>query len=203
MALSGGRTPRSLYETISSAYGERIDWDRVLLFWGDERFVLNNHHESNYRMAAESLISRIPIPTENVFPVPTREPTASLAAEAYEKVLRTVFIDEKYPRFDLLLLGLGADGHVASLFRGSAALKEKSRWVVAATAPEPHAVRERITVTFPVINSARTVVMLVAGEEKRKILEDYSRNAESYPAGFVKPAGRFFIFTDIRVQTAS
>jgi 6-phosphogluconolactonase len=199
MALSGGKSPRALYEALSSSYREGIDWSSVRIFWGDERFVSEDHPESNYRMAEEFLIGRVPIPHENVYPVPTVERTATRAAEAYEKVLKKYFSGDTLPRFDLILLGMGKDGHVASLFSGSAALEETSRWVVAAEAPESYAVRERITVTIPVINSAVTVVLLVTGPDKREILQNYMRNEGRYPANLVKPSGRFFVFTDIKL----
>lgn len=197
MALSGGRTPRALYETLSEKFFDRIDWSRTFLFWGDERFVPHDHPESNYRMAAEALISRVPILAENVFPVPTGERTAARTARTYEKSLRRFFREEEFPRFDLVLLGLGQDGHAASLFSGDKAVDETKRWVVASKAPEPYAIRERITLTFPVINSARTVIMLVTGEKKREILEKVLKSEGGYPAAKVEPAGSFFVFTDL------
>ena len=197
MALSGGRTPRYLYETLSGEFVDRIDWGRTFLFWGDERFVPEDHIESNYRMAAEALISHVPIPPENVFPVPTRACSAGRAARTYEKQLRRFFREEDLPGFDLVLLGLGEDGHVASLYSGDAGMEETTRWVTSAAAPETYAVKERITLTFPVINNARTVVMLVTGEKKREILGRVLKNEGGYPAAKVRPAGSFFVFTDL------
>jgi len=197
MALSGGRTPRYLYETLSGEFVDRIDWGRTFLFWGDERFVPHDHEESNYRMAAEALISRVPIPPENVFAVPTKERSADHAAASYEEHLRSFFRKEDLPGFDLVLLGLGEDGHVASLFSGDAGMDETTRWVTPAKAPETYAVRERITLTFPVINNARTVVMLVTGEKKREILGRVLKKEGGYPAVKVHPAGSFFVFTDL------
>lgn len=197
VALSGGSTPRALYETLSGEFIDRIDWSRTFLFWGDERHVPPDHEESNYRMAAESLISHVPIPAENVFPVPTGERTAEKAARSYEKALRRFFRGEDLPGFDFVLLGLGEDGHAASLFSGSKAVYEKKRWVVPVKAPESYAIRDRITLTFPVINNAHTVVMLVTGEKKREILEKVVKGEGGYPAAKVEPAGSFFVFTDL------
>jgi 6-phosphogluconolactonase len=197
LVLSGGNTPRSLYETLSSSYRETIDWSRTFLFWGDERFVPQDHPESNYRTAAEALISHVPIPPENVFPVPTGERTTEKAAKKYEKSLRTFFQGEKFPRFDLVLLGLGEDGHTASLYKGDKAVNETKRWAAAARAPQRYPVRDRITLTLSAINSARTVVMLVTGEKKREILKKVLKNEGGYPAEKVEPAGRSFVFTDL------
>lgn len=197
MALSGGRTPRALYEALAKYYRDGIDWNKMHLFFGDERFVPKDHEQSNFRMADESLFSIVPVPEKNVYPIPTEEATPKLAADRYETTMRQYFTDVDFPVFDLLLLGLGADGHVASLFPGDAALVEKRRWAVPATAPASYAVRERITLTFPVINGSDTVAMIVAGEEKRGILERLLRGDSGIPADRVEPAGRFLIFTDI------
>ena len=199
LALSGGKTPRALYENLAARYRDLIDWRETIVFWGDERFVPADHEESNYRMAAEALLSRVLIPKENVFPVQTTLPTAERAAEAYDRILRLHGVNEGIPRFDLLLLGLGADGHVASLFPGSPALHETGRFAIPATAPEQFAVRERITVTFPVINSARRVVLLVTGEKKRDILERFFKRNTGIPADRVAPESGVTVFTDIRV----
>lgn len=197
MALSGGKTPRDLYKTLSEEFSDRIDWNRTFLFWGDERFVPQDHIENNYRMAAEALISRVPIPPENVFPVPTGARTAERTARTYEKTVKGFFKGEDFPRFDLVLLGLGEDGHVASLYSGDAAMDETTRWVTPAAAPEMYAVRERITLTFPAINNARTVVMLVTGEKKREILGRVLKNEGGYPAVKIRPTGSLFVFTDL------
>lgn len=197
MALSGGRTPRNLYATLSREFVDRIDWGRTFLFWGDERFVPPDHPESNYRMVKESLLSHIPIPPGNVFPVPTGMRTVESSAIVYEKTVKEFFKGEDFPRFDLILLGLGEDGHVASLFKGDAAMEEAKRWVTAATAPKQYAVRQRITLTFPAINNARTIVLLVTGEKKRAILERVLKNEGGYPAVWIKPAGSLNIFTDL------
>jgi 6-phosphogluconolactonase len=197
MALSGGRTPRELYDALAKDYKDGIDWKKTHLFFGDERFVPKDHEQSNFRMADESLFSRVPVPEENVYPIPTQEATPKLAADRYETALREFFMDTEFPRFDLLLLGLGADGHVVSLFPGDAALVEKRRWAVPSVAPDSYAVRERITVTFPVINAADTVVMIVAGEEKRGILGRLLGGNTGIPADQIEPEVRFLIFTDI------
>jgi 6-phosphogluconolactonase len=197
MALSGGRTPRALYDALAKDYKDGIDWKKTHLFFGDERFVPKDHEQSNFKMADESLFSRVPVPEENVYPIPTQEVTPKLAADRYETAMRRYFTDDDFPRFDLLLLGLGADGHVASLFPGDAALREKRRWAVPSVAPDSYAVRERITLTFPVINASDTVVMIVAGEEKRGILERLLGGNSGIPADRVEPAGGVKVFTDI------
>ncbi len=198
LALSGGRSPRLLYETLASRYRDGIDWYDTMVFWGDERFVPLDHPDSNYRVAAEALLSRVLIPKENVFPIQTALPIAALAAEAYDRTLRLYAADGSIPRFDLLLLGLGADGHVASLFPGSPAIEETRRLAVETTAPEPFAVRERITVTLPVINNARRVVLLVTGEEKRAVLKRFLEGGSGIPADRVTPAGGVTVFTDVQ-----
>ena len=130
VALSGGSTPRSLYSLLATRAS--LPWDKIYFFFGDERHVPPDNPESNYRMARESLLSKIPIPPENVFRVPAENPDANQAAEAYEQTLRTFFntAPGSFPRFDMILLGMGPDGHTASLFPGTAALQEKARWVV-------------------------------------------------------------------------
>ncbi|MGC1371130.1 MAG: 6-phosphogluconolactonase, partial [Candidatus Sulfotelmatobacter sp.] len=133
IALSGGSTPRNLYNLIAANASSTLPWDRMFFFFGDERHVPPDDPESNFRMANESLLSKVPIPAGNIFRVPSENPDASAAAEAYEKSLRNFFALQpgEFPRFDLILLGMGPDGHTASLFPEAAALQEKSRLVVA------------------------------------------------------------------------
>ncbi len=166
VALSGGRTPRRLYETLArSPYRERVSWHLVHWFWGDERPVPSDHPESNYRLAAETLLHQLPVDWSHVHRVPTElEPHA--AAETYERVLREVFgiRPGEVPHFDLILLGMGADGHVASLFPGTAALHETLRLVVANEVPQLKTTR--ITFTAPLLQRAHHVIVLVTGDEK-------------------------------------
>ena len=173
LVLSGGSTPRRLYEgLVKSTPGEAIPWQRIHLFWGDERCVPPDDTESNYRMARESLIDRIPIPPENIHRIPAEESDLDQAAETYENTLRRYFgaPEPEWPRFDLVLLGVGSDGHTASLFPGSPVLEEKKRWV-AATYVEALKVH-RLTLTLPVFNHAARVIFLVAGKEKAAVMKE-------------------------------
>lgn len=189
VALSGGSTPKTLYSLLATAeFRERIDWNRVHLFWGDERCVPPDHPESNYRMIREALLSKIEIPPQNVHRMAGEKDPDTAAAE-YEKDLRSFFqTTDPAPAFDLVLLGLGEDGHTASLFPGSAALKETNRWVATAYVERLHA--HRLTLTLPVINAAAHVSFLVAGESKSAILKALlgkNSNPTGYPAGQVRP----------------
>jgi len=163
VALAGGRTPRRLYELLAE---ESIPWNAVHLFWSDERYVPPDDPQSNVRMVRTALLDRIAIPQENVHPIPTYWEDPEEAATAYEGILREMFGSD--PRFDLVLLGMGADGHVASLFPGSEALLETERWVVAVRTNAKPPVR--ITLTLPVLNRASRIDLLVAGSEKRGAL---------------------------------
>ena len=189
IALCGGHTPAKLYALWAEKYKTQTPWDRVHLFFGDERFVPEDDLLSNYRMAQETLIAHVPIPKENVHPMLTNFPSAEKAAEAYEVELRK-FFGEDAPAFDVQLLGLGVEGHTASLFPGSPALEEQRRWVVAVTAPaEPP---QRLTLTPVVLNQGLNTFFLVAGENKREILaalRSEPQNVPSkYPAGRIRPA---------------
>ena len=190
IALAGGHTPAKLYALWAEKYKTQTPWDRVHLFFGDERFVPEDDLLSNYRMARETLIAHVPIPKENVHPMPTNFPSPENAAEAYEVELRKFFGEGAAPAFDVQLLGLGVEGHTASLFPGSPALDEQQRWVVAVTAPaEPP---QRLTLTPIVLNQGLNTFFLVAGEDKREILaalRSEPQNVQSkYPAGRIRPA---------------
>lgn len=167
IVLSGGSTPRTLYGLLASEFRSRIPWTHVHVFWGDERYVAPEDPRSNYRMAKETLLDHVPCPEANIHPMPTHFATTAIAARAYEVMLRAHFAGE-WPQFDLVLLGMGEDGHTASLFPGSLALAERTRWVVAAQAPvEP---RARLTLTLPALTRAAAVSVLVAGSAKAKAL---------------------------------
>jgi 6-phosphogluconolactonase len=200
VALSGGSTPRSLYTLIAANASSILPWDQMFFFWGDERHVPPNHPESNYRMAKETLLSKVAIPPSNIFPIPAENPDASAAAEAYEQTLRKFFAltPDEFPRFDLILLGLGPDGHTASLFPETAALQEKSRLVVANWVEKLKA--SRITFTLPVLNAARSVAFLVSGTDKAAVLHEVlegSLPGEKYPSKLVRPsAGKVTWFVD-------
>lgn len=190
VALSGGSTPKELYSLLAlAAYRDRTDWQRVHLFWGDERCVPPDHPESNYRMVRESLLSKITMPPENIHRMAGEKEPAE-AATAYEDELRKFFrpTPGQAPRFDLILLGLGEDGHTASLFPGSTAFNERERLV--ATTYVERLKAHRLTLTLPVINAAAQVTFLVSGQSKsavvKKILGGDSPWA-NYPAAQVAP----------------
>jgi 6-phosphogluconolactonase len=189
LALAGGSTPRTLYRVLAAEYRDKIPWAQVDLFWGDERYVSWDDQHSNYRLVRETLLDHVPIPGRNVHPMPTDFPEPDEAALAYERTLRNRF-SGPWPRMDLILLGMGADGHTASLFPGSPALGEQKRWVVAVQGPaEP---RVRLTLTLPVLNCAASVFLLVTGAEKADALRRAltgSPDPSACPAGAVRPAG--------------
>jgi 6-phosphogluconolactonase len=194
VALSGGSTPKRLYQMLANkgtaSTRTPIAWDKVHFFWGDERQVPPDHPDSNYRMAYETLLSKLPVPSEHVHRIHAEGPDARAGARAYEQVLTDFFglRAGQYPRFDLVLLGLGSDGHVASLFPGTQALDERRRLVIA-TWVERFQVW-RITLTLPVLNNAASVLFLVSGVEKAKILKkvlEPEHNYDHYPAQFIRP----------------
>ncbi len=172
VALSGGNTPKRVYELLASApRKDSVEWPRVHLFFGDERAVPPKHPDSNYRMVFEALISRVPISASNVHRV-IGEENPEESARLYENELRTFFagrINSSWPRFDLVFLGMGTDGHTASLFPESETLTEKSKWVVTSTSSSG---QQRITMTLPVFNHAAHVVFLVTGKEKAPRLRE-------------------------------
>lgn len=199
LALSGGRTPGRLYARLASPpFRARIDWARVQVFWGDERCVPADHPDSNYRLAWERLLSRVPIPPGQIHRMQGEEPDPERAAEDYEGELRRVFRLEAgdRPRFDLILLGLGADGHTASLFPGSPALNETTRLVVVGGAG-PDGVH-RLTLTLPVFNAAARVIFLVSGKEKGDALSAVLSGGTSpgRPASLIRPAGELLWLVD-------
>jgi 6-phosphogluconolactonase len=174
LVLAGGSTPRQLYTLLATEeYAPHIDWSRVYVFWGDERCVPPDHAESNYRMAHESLLAHVPIPAGHIYRIPGEAPPQQ-AAEEYEQALRTFFEQQvgdassSPATFDLVLLGMGSDGHTASLFPGTQAVHEESRWVVACYVDTVQA--WRITLTPVMFRHARQVIFLVAGEGKAERL---------------------------------
>ena len=200
IALSGGSTPKNLYTLIAANASASLPWDRMFFFWGDERHVPPDDPDSNYRMAKEALLSKVPIPPANVFPVPAGMQDAAAAAEAYEQTVQKFFAlsTGELPRFDLILLGMGPDGHTASLFPETAALQQKSRLVVANWVEKLGG--SRITFTLPLLNSARCVAFLVSGTDKAAVLHEVLEGdapAEKYPAKLVQPSdGKLIWFLD-------
>jgi 6-phosphogluconolactonase len=200
ITLSGGSTPRSLYTLLATNARTSLPWDRTFFFWGDERHVPPSDPDSNYRMAEETLLSKIPVAATNVFRIPAENPDAAAAAKAYELTLRKFFALQpgEFPKFDLILLGMGPDGHTASLFPETAALQEKSRLVVANWIEKFKT--SRITLTLPVLNAARCVAFLVSGTEKatalRAVLES-DAPGEQCPSKLVRPTdGKLIWFAD-------
>lgn len=200
IALSGGSTPRNLYTLIAANAGASLPWAQMFFFWGDERHAPPNDADSNYRMVRETLLSKAPVPPANIFPIPAELPDAASAAEAYEQTLQKFFAAKsgEIPRFDLILLGMGPDGHTASLFPETAALKEQSHLVVANWVEKLGS--SRITFTLPLLNAARSVVFLVSGMDKAQVLHEVLEgNApdEKYPARLVCPSeGNLIWFVD-------
>jgi 6-phosphogluconolactonase len=181
ISLAGGNTPRGMYELLATEHRDKIPWHSTHVFFGDERCVPPTDAASNYRMASEALLARVPIPADHVHRIRGELPPEEAARE-YGRLLRRVLAGwtagagtedaEDAATFDAALLGAGADGHTASLFPGSSALDERHHWVVAVEAPEYVAPpRTRVTLTFPVLCRARAVFVLAAGTEKRHVVE--------------------------------
>jgi len=190
VALSGGSTPRRLYELLAAApYHDQVDWEKVHVFWGDERRVAPDDEQSNYRMAYESLLSRVPIPESQIHPMDGLGLSSGIVRD-YDDVLWKHFRYERggWPRFDLMLLGMGEDGHVASIFPGTRAISDRSSRVIVITIPKLGI--ERITLSLPVINNARNILVLVVGESKAAALNEVlhgEARPSTYPAQAVSP----------------
>ena len=196
--LAGGSTPGSSYLLL--AHPERaaaIAWEDVFVFLGDERMVPPDDPRSNFGMARQTLLDRVPIPAAHLFPILTEAATAPAAAAEYEARLKRFFATDEsaslaggWPQFDLILLGLGEDGHTASLFPGAAALEVEYRWVTSSppgSLPPPF---DRVTLTFPVLNHARHVVFLVSGKRKAAVLREVlagNTSRADWPAAGVRP----------------
>jgi 6-phosphogluconolactonase len=215
LALCGGSTPEKTYLSLTlPQYKTSIDWARTYIFFGDERFVPHEDSRSNFWLAEHTLLLHVPILASQVFPVQTEWSSAAKAAKAYERELLDFFgfpksepgrlrprlNREELPRFDLILLGLGEDGHTASLFPGSAALKVEDAlvtWSLPGTLPPPV---DRITFTYPLLNAARNVIFLVSGEQKAAILHEVlegTASYEDYPAKGIQPhEGRLTWYLD-------
>ncbi|HXP73729.1 MAG TPA: 6-phosphogluconolactonase [Stellaceae bacterium] len=190
VCLAGGSTPKRLYELLAaSEFRARLPWPRIHWFWGDERFVPRHDPQSNYAMVDAALLSRAPIPPENIHGVPIEGLTPDSSAAAYERTLQSYYgsadLARERPLFDVMLLGFGEDGHTASLFPGAAALDERQRWVVAVTGVKPE---PRISLTFPALESSRSVLFLVTGAAKLGALEAM-RRGDACPAARVRPTG--------------
>lgn len=197
VCLSGGSTPRRLYQLLAeSPYRDTLPWDRVHWLWGDERFVPWDHPDSNYGMVRAALLGRVPVPPGNIHGIPTSGTPADAAA-TYERVLKSYYgsesLDPTRPLFDIQILGLGPDGHTASLIPGTSVLEERNRWVaeVIGGRPEP-----RITLTYPAIESSRHTAFLVAGAEKRETLSRALAGDQALPAARIRPVGELIWLVD-------
>lgn len=198
VCLSGGSTPRLLYGLLTqSPYRQAIPWSRIHWFWSDERFVPPDDERSNYNMARELLLDEVTVPRENIHPVHTSSGTPIEAAAAYERELQRFYgasrLDPARPLFHVALLGVGEDGHTASLFPGSPALEERSHWAAAVVGVKPEA---RITLTYPTLESSRDIVFLVTGSAKRKVMQRIFGGASDLPAARLRPIGRVRWFMD-------
>ena len=178
IAFSGGSSPAKLYSLLSKyEYASRMNWGKTYIFWSDERFVDYEDDNSNYKLAYEQLLSRASIRESHIFPIPVNGTTPSEAAELYEDQIRGFFQEKtgyspnSTPVFDIVLLGMGGDGHTASLFPKSPALNENQKFVVSVKAPVYAPARDRISFTFKLINSAKDVLMLIPGKEKQKLIK--------------------------------
>jgi 6-phosphogluconolactonase len=188
VCLSGGSTPKLLYELLATPrYADRLPWDRIHWFWGDERFVPPDHPDSNYNMVRLAMLESAHARTSTVHAMATTGVSPDESAAGYERVLQRYYgaprLDAGRPLFDITLLGLGEDGHTASLFPGVAALSEAGRWTAAVSGVKPE---PRLTLTFPAINASRLVLILVTGSAKRPVLERLERG-EDLPVAHVNP----------------
>lgn len=192
MALSGGSSPARLFELLTRPpYSENMPWGRLAVFWVDERMVPYDHKHSNFALAKKWLLDHVPVNHSRVFPMPTDFPTPEAAAQAYEQTLRKVFPEMAWPRFDLVLLGMGPDGHIASLFPGDPALRDAVSWVTAVPMPGMPPSVPRLTLTLPVLNQARHILALVPGAGKRNAFINASTSSESIlPAALLAPQGK-------------
>ncbi len=198
VALSGGSTPKLLYQVLAAApFVDQVPWDRVHWFWGDERFVPQSDERSNYRMTMQAMLDRAIVPPGNVHPIPTEGVTADEAAARYQALLRAFYsvpaLDPARPLFDIVLLGLGTNGHTASLFPGTSVLAERTAWAAAVT---PEGEPTRITLTYPALESCRHAAFLVAGADKRDVLAQVRTGAADLPAAHYRPTGELHWFTD-------
>lgn len=201
IALAGGSTPETLYRLLASdTYRHRIDWSRLSFYFGDERYVAHEHDESNYKMAKQALLDHLPIDTAQVFPVPTHL-KVQLAAEQYEHLIQENLPQQNYlPCFDLVLLGMGDDGHTASLFPDTPILHDQR--LVAAVYVEKFK-SWRISMTYALINNARQVWIMVSGSAKAKVFDDLqSGQGEHYPIARINPRGELIWFVEQSVLTA-
>jgi len=184
VALSGGSTPKLMFQVLAGQFRDDVPWSNVKFFWSDERHVAPDNPESNYRMANEALLSHVPVRTDNVHRIRGENPDAAAVASEYEQTLRDV-TGQALPRLDLIFLGLGTDGHTASIFPGSEVLNETERLVAAPYVEKFKSYR--ITMTLPLLNNGASIVFLVSGAEKAEIVKSVLQGEHKYPAQAVNP----------------
>jgi 6-phosphogluconolactonase len=206
VVLSGGSTPKSLYALLATEpWCSQLPWNKIHFFWGDERQLPPDDANSNYRMAYEAMLAKAPVPAKNIHRIRGEETDPALAAQEYERELQNFFhlTSGQLPRFDLVLLGLGADGHTASLFPDTAAVHERDRLVLANWVAKLNA--WRLTLTLPALNNAARVMFLVSGAEKANILRAVleSNVAEQYPAQLIRPSDGTLLWLVDRDAAAS
>ncbi len=188
IALSGGSTPKSIFEYLAAHYQKTINWQKINFYWGDERCVPPNDSESNYKMANDALLSNLQIPASNIFRI-KGENDPKIEADNYSSaILNHIKIENSLPRFDLIMLGLGEDGHTASIFPIQKSLLNSDK--IYATAIQPVSGQARITLTGKVINNASAVVFIATGKNKSKVVDEIINqkyNYKNYPASFINP----------------
>ena len=201
VCLSGGSTPRRLYQLLAAPpLRDVMPWGRVHWFWGDERFVPWDHPDSNYGMAREAMLGHVPVPPGNIHGI-AFDGTPADAARAYQDELQSHYgaqrLDPARPLFDIVLLGMGPDGHTASLIPGEPVLDEKARWVAEVThgRPEP-----RITLTYPALDSSRSTAFVAAGGDKRAMMQRVLAGERGLPAARIRPVGELIWFIDNAAQ---
>lgn len=200
IALSGGSTPKRLYGLLAAApLRDQMPWQRVHLFWGDDRFVPWDSPDSNYAMAQETMLAHVPIPPENVHGIPFKGGAAD-AAHEYERTLKAYYggdaLDPARPLFDIVLLGMGPDGHTASLFPGKPALAEQQRWAIEVPEPGLAPFVPRVTLTYPALNSAKSVAFVAAGADKMAMMRRVLAGDRELPSTHIAPVGELIWFVD-------
>jgi 6-phosphogluconolactonase len=200
IALSGGSTPKRLYQLFAaSPLREAMPWKRIHLFWGDDRFVPRNDPNSNYGMAQDAMIAHVPIPLGNIHGIPSAG-SLTEAAQQYEHELKAYYgsatLDPARPLFDVVLLGMGPDGHTASLFPGKPALDEQHRWVVEVPEPGLTPFVPRISLTYPALDSAKSLAFVAAGADKTTMMGRVLAGEKELPSARISPVGELVWFVD-------
>jgi 6-phosphogluconolactonase len=200
IALSGGSTPKRLYQLLAaSPLREAMPWERVHLFWGDDRFVPWDDPNSNYGMARDAMIAHVPIPPNNVHGIPFSD-SAAVAAQEYERALKSYYggdtLDPTRPLFDVVLLGMGPDGHTASLFPGKPALEERHHWATEVPEPGLNPFIPRVTLTYPALDSAKSAAFVAAGADKMAMMRRVLAGERELPSAHIGPVGELVWFVD-------